>query len=265
MAGRFGEADVARNGGLEELVVEERFEVLGDLLGEIGAVVVHGENDTFEGEAGVEGLADAVERAHEFGDAFEGEVFGLHGNEKSGSGDERVEGEKVERGGTVEKDEGVVSADGVDGVAELVLAAVEIDQLDGGADEIFAAGNELESIDLGGESRLCNGGVADEDVVDAVAGFVAGEAEATGAVGLRITVDQERLSPSRARAAARLMAVVVLPTPPFWLTTARTLVGVDGVAGVAVFASGLVGGWAVIIVVKEGYREVAVEAMAKGL
>ena len=31
--------------------------------------------------------------------------------------------------------------------------------------------------------------------------------------------------PSRARAAARLMAVVVLPTPPFWLTTAMTLPG----------------------------------------
>src|SRR5271157_155888 len=31
------------------------------------------------------------------------------------------------------------------------------------------------------------------------------------------------LSPSRARQAARLMAVVVLPTPPFWLTRPRIL------------------------------------------
>src|ERR1700733_12206891 len=31
--------------------------------------------------------------------------------------------------------------------------------------------------------------------------------------------------PSRARAAARLMAVVVLPAPPFWLTTAMTFEG----------------------------------------
>src|SRR6185437_5665898 len=30
------------------------------------------------------------------------------------------------------------------------------------------------------------------------------------------------LRPSSARAAERLMAVVVLPTPPFWFTTART-------------------------------------------
>src|SRR5580704_14846645 len=42
--------------------------------------------------------------------------------------------------------------------------------------------------------------------------------------------------PSRARDAAKLMAVVVLPTPPFWLTTAMTLEGLGvsaGVAGVA--------------------------------
>src|ERR1700677_3658529 len=31
------------------------------------------------------------------------------------------------------------------------------------------------------------------------------------------------LRPSRARQAARLMAVVVLPTPPFWFTTPRIL------------------------------------------
>src|SRR5690349_6639006 len=48
------------------------------------------------------------------------------------------------------------------------------------------------------------------------------------------------LSPRRAKAAPRLTAVVVFPTPPFWLTTARTTptglrfgVGVVGLRGVA--------------------------------
>jgi len=49
--------------------------------------------------------------------------------------------------------------------------------------------------------------------------------------------------PSRAMAAARLMAVVVLPTPPFWLTTAMTL----DEAGADV---GLVSGYEVIIGVR---------------
>src|SRR5277367_611986 len=49
--------------------------------------------------------------------------------------------------------------------------------------------------------------------------------------------------PSRAMAAARLMAVVVLPTPPFWLTTAMTL---DGMG----VGFGLLSGWMVIIGVR---------------
>src|SRR5258705_8712703 len=54
--------------------------------------------------------------------------------------------------------------------------------------------------------------------------------------------------PSRAMAAAKLMAVVVLPTPPFWLTTAMTL---DGAAADAVAADwGLLMGWIVIIGVR---------------
>ena len=76
--------------------------------GEVGAVVVHGEEDAFEGERGVEGLGDAVERGHQLGDAFEGEVLGLHGDEEAVGGDEGVEGEEVEGRGAVEEDEGVI-------------------------------------------------------------------------------------------------------------------------------------------------------------
>ncbi len=102
-------------------------------------------------EGGVEGLGDAVEGGHELGDAFEGEVFGLHGDEEAVGGDEGVEGEEIEGRGAVEEDEGVVGADGSEGLAELEFAAFEGDELDGGADEVFAAGDELEVVDFGGE------------------------------------------------------------------------------------------------------------------
>ena len=45
-------------------------------------------------------------------------------------------------------------------------------------------------------------------------------AETGRRVGLRIEVDDERPAPASARQAARLIAVVVLPTPPFWFATA---------------------------------------------
>jgi hypothetical protein len=60
------------------------------------------------------------------------------------------------------------------------------------------------------------------------------------------------------------MAVVVLPTPPFWFTTARTLDREANAAGTAGAASDLISG-GVSIVVREGYREVGVVAMRYGL
>ena len=74
-----------------------------------------------------------------------------------------------------------------------------------------------------GRMTCSAGDVAHEDVVDGMAVVVARKSEAGGGVGLGVAVDQEDLRPSRARQAARLMAVVVLPTPPFWLTTPRIL------------------------------------------
>ena len=91
---------------------------------------------------GVEGLGDAVEGGHQLGDAFEGEVLGLHGDEEAVGGDQRVQGEEVERGRAVEQDEGVFGADGLEGLAEAELAAVLADELDVGADHVLAAGDE---------------------------------------------------------------------------------------------------------------------------
>jgi hypothetical protein len=189
VAGGFGKADVAGNVGGEELVVEEGFEVFGDLKGEVGAVVVHGEEDALEGEAGVEGLGDAVEGGHELGDAFEGEILGLHGDKESVGGYEGVEGEEVEGRGAVEEDEGVIGADRFESVAEAVFAPVLGYELEVGSDEIFAARDEGEVIDFGGDDDLVDGGVAHEEVVDALAGVVAGEAEASGGIGLGVAVN----------------------------------------------------------------------------
>jgi hypothetical protein len=195
VAGCFGQTDVAGNTCLKELVVEERFEIFIDLLGQIGAVIVHGEKDAFEGKTGVEGLGDAVKSGHKLRDTLEGEVFGLHRDEEAVGGYEGVEGEEIESGRAIEEDEGVIRPDWGEGLAELVLASFEGDELDGGADEVFAAGNELEGVNLGREEGFGDGGVAEKDVVDAEAGFFAiscpGKAEAAGGVGLGVAVDEE--------------------------------------------------------------------------
>ena len=191
MAGSFGKADVARDDGAEEAVFEVLAEGFSDLLGEVGAVIVHGEQYAFDGELGVEGSADPFEVGDEFGDAFEGEVFGLHGDDEAVRGGEGVEREQIERGGAVEDDEVEAVEDGSEGVAKTRGAVVFGSEFDVGSGEVFAAGEEGEMFDLGGKQGLFGGGAGGEEIVDGEPLVVAGKAEAGGAVGLGVAVDEE--------------------------------------------------------------------------
>ena len=107
----FGKPNAAGDNGLEDLAAEEIAEVGFDLTSEIGAVIVHGKEDTFDLEIGIEGLPGAVYGVHELGDSFEGKEFALNGNENGMRSDEGVEGEEVEGRRAVYDDEVVVLAE----------------------------------------------------------------------------------------------------------------------------------------------------------
>ena len=187
----FCQADVAGDSGGEELVLEELAEVGGDLLGEVGTVIDHGEDDAFKAERRVEGLGDAVEGADELGDAFKGEVLGLHGDEEAIGGDEGIEGEQIEGGRAVEQDERVVGADGREGVAQAELSAILADKLEVGADQIFASGDERQVLEGSRNEGIGESGLAKKHVVDVLAISGAFEAEAAGGVGLWVYIDEE--------------------------------------------------------------------------
>ena len=63
----------------------------------------------------------------------------------------------------------------------------------------------------------------EEDVVEAGLVGIFGDSEAAGGVALGVGIDDQDRMSLAAREAARLMAVVVFPTPPFWLAIAKTL------------------------------------------
>ena len=85
----------------------------------------------------------------QFGDAFQGEIFGLHGDQQAIGGDQGVQGEEIECGRAIEDDEVVLAADRLQGIAQTIFAAFGLDQLHGGADQVVAAGNDLKAVDLG--------------------------------------------------------------------------------------------------------------------
>src|ERR1700683_1593799 len=61
VARSFRKAHVAWNDGLIKQFAKIFAERLGDLLGQVGSVVVHGQQDTFDGQVRVIGFADALE------------------------------------------------------------------------------------------------------------------------------------------------------------------------------------------------------------
>jgi len=139
----------------------------------------------------------SVERGHELGDAFEGEVLGLHGHEQRICGDQRVERQQVERWRAVEQDKGVFGlafrvAEWFEGLAQAELAAVDAYELDVGPDHVAGAGNQGEMADLGEQDHVAGSDVAEQEVIDRGAVVVAAEAEAAGGVGLWVDIDQQR-------------------------------------------------------------------------
>ena len=189
--GGFGQADAARDDGLEDLVLEEVAQVGGHLAGQVGPVVEHGEQDALDFERVVEGFADAVDGVHEFGDAFQGEEFALDGDEDGIGGDQGVEGEEVEGRGAIDQDEVVVVADFGEAFAEAELAVGEVDQFEVGADQVLVGGDDVETFEIGGADGVLEVGVAQKDVVEA--GFVGifGDAEAAGGVALGVGIDDQ--------------------------------------------------------------------------
>ncbi len=65
MARSFGQPNVAWDGGLEQLFSEKFFDIGGHLLGQVGAVVIHGQNYTFQAQLGIEGLGHPIKGTHQ--------------------------------------------------------------------------------------------------------------------------------------------------------------------------------------------------------
>src|ERR1035437_10428841 len=103
----FRQANTSRNDGLEHLVAKKAGEVGGDLTGEVGAVVEHGQQDTFHCERMSKKVANSVDGIHQLGDSFQSEELALNRNQDGVGGDQRIQGEQIQRRRAVDQNEAV--------------------------------------------------------------------------------------------------------------------------------------------------------------
>jgi hypothetical protein len=71
----FAEPDVARNDGGVDPILEERPDVLCDLLTQVRPLVIHRQQDAGDVETGVEGRPHASKGRDQIGEPFERKVF----------------------------------------------------------------------------------------------------------------------------------------------------------------------------------------------
>ena len=103
--GRFRQAHIAWNYTLKDLCPEETAQIRGYLAGEAGSFIVHRQQDAFNFQAWTEGAPDAHESIQEFGDAFEGQILALNGNEHGIGGYKRVQSEEIQGWRAIQYDE----------------------------------------------------------------------------------------------------------------------------------------------------------------
>ena len=175
----------------------------GDLLGQFGAPVVHGQQDRRDLEIGIEVTADEVDVAEELTEAFECVVLALDRDEDLDGRDERVDGEQPERRRAVDEDvvdriPRVHSAAevGVQGTLEAGLAGNHGHELDLRAGQVDRRGHADKPGQRGDRDRcVLEGDSVDEGLIDRGHPGVVRDVERRGRVALRIKVDEEDAEP----------------------------------------------------------------------
>ncbi len=141
----------------------------------------------------MEGFLDAIDRIHQFGDSFQGEELALDWDEDGVGGEQGIEGEKVEGWGTVDQDEVIVVADFCNAFPEAEFPVVGSDQFQVGADQVLVGGNEMEAVEVSVDDGIADGCIAEDDVVEAGAFRILGDAQAGSGIALGVRVDDEDL------------------------------------------------------------------------
>ena len=102
----------------------------------------------------------------ELADAFKGEVLRLHRNKQPVGSDEGIEGKEVERRRAVQNNKVIGDTKFFQRLAEASFAVFGVNQLQVGADEIAATGNDLERLDGGGLEECVHRSTVGEQVID---------------------------------------------------------------------------------------------------
>ena len=207
VAGRFRQAHVAGNNGAVHLVAEVADQLVGNVVGQTVARVVHGAQQAADMQLGVEHGADLLDGVHQRGETLQRVVLALNRHDHRVRRGERVDGEHVQRRRAVDDDVIVVAADPRQRVAQAEFPHLHVQQLHFGGGQVAVGGDQVEAGILGGvDHRVFHVHFAHQHVVDGVFRLVLVHTGAAGGVPLRINVHQQHLLARRRQGSGQIDA-----------------------------------------------------------
>ena len=212
VAGTLRQFHVTLDDGLEHQFLEVALHLVVDLVGQSEATVVHRQQESLDLQLRIQLVLDDLDRVEQFADAFEGEVLTLHGDDHRVGGCQCVDGDEAQRRRTVDEDVVVVVLYGCEHILQNSLSVIHIQHLNLCAHQVNVAGDDVQSLDVGRIDGIPDVGLIDDAFVNGPSPL---EALACGSASTTKTVFSNVASE-----AARLMVVVVFPTPPFWFANA---------------------------------------------
>ena len=173
-----------------------RLELLADLLLQGDARVEHHAQQADQLQVAVQVGVNLLDGVGQIGQAFEREVFALHGHDHALRGAQAVEGEHAQRWRAVDQHEVVVAIDGGQRVLQAALAALFADQFDLGTGQLAVGAQH--GVGAAGVFQLVGhaGGFGDagrfqQHVVHRQRHRPLVDARAHGGVALRVEVDHQ--------------------------------------------------------------------------
>ena len=185
------QAHISWNDGFEDLRTKEASKVGSDLLREACPVVIHGEENAFDRERRVNRASESHQRVEQLGDALQGQVFALNGNEDRVACRQGIQGQEIEGRWAIDENVIVFVANGLECGFQPVLALVHVDEFDGGTDQILVRRNQIQSVYLGIDADTLDGLGKNEGLIERPASWILRKAESARRVSLRIAVDDE--------------------------------------------------------------------------
>ncbi len=145
MARRLRQTHVAGDDGLEDEVAQAGADIVGNLVGQAIAPVVHGERDAEDRQVRIEAAANPVDRLEQLRQALERKKLALERHKNLLHRDHGIDGQQAERRRAI--DQAYVPtafrrmAERID---EAMGALLEVDELDLGARQILGRGDQVE-------------------------------------------------------------------------------------------------------------------------